>query len=294
MKRRVFVCVEDNYKKGRPDRILAVDDTGERLFCYEVDSRGEESYEEQFANDRESSPAAAAFAAFEKFCKECGIKDCNDEVIFAECKIIPPKTLAGYIEVRLGGADWVFVSEIGFNYRYETAHLEHPMPFKEFRKAHTAGIEEPFATRALYVKYRELIHKDSYTEEELDRMERAVFSRIDAAYRRRQSRPDACIYISDTCAAIYRGDRDRFRRVVERIVADYARRRSERKSRVLEDILEFIADSIYCEEEIDLASIDEEEKKPPLERKEYAIFAKLSPEALRTVRPIVEELGNRA
>ncbi len=295
MKHRVFLYVEDNCKRKRPDRILAVDETGEHIFRCNVDNRGEESYEEQFANDRESSPAAAAFAAFERFCKEeCGIEDCNDEVIISEGKIIPPKTLAGYMEVRLGGADWVFVSELAFNYRYETAHLEYPMPFKAFRKLHTAGIEEPFATRALYAKYRELIHKDAYTEEELDRMERAVFSRLDAAYRRRQSGPDASIYISDTCAAIYRGDRDRFYRVLEGIVADYARRRSKRKSRVLEDMLEFIADSIYCEGEIDLASIDEEEKKPPLERKEYAIYAALSPEVLRTVGLIIEELGNRA
>lgn len=294
MKHRVFAYVEDNSKKNKPDRILAVDEMGKHLFCYDVDNRGKEDYEEQFVNDRTHSPAAVAFAAFERFCKEeCGIKDCNDEVILAEYKNIPMKTLADYVEFRLGGADWVYVWEIGFEYRFETAHLEHPMHFKEFRKAHTAGLKEPYATRALYAKYRELIHKDVYTEDELNRMEQAIFSRLDAAYRRRRSRPDASIYISDTCAAIYRGDRDRFRRVVERIVADYARRRSKRKSRVLEDILEFIADSIYCEGEIDLASLDEEEKKPPLERKEYAIFAALSPEALRTVKPIIEEWEKR-
>ncbi len=290
MKRRVFVSVEDNSKKNKPDRILAVDETGEHLFCYEVNNRGTD-YMEEIGKKESNSPAAIAFAAFERFCKEeCGIKDCNDEVILAEYKNIPMKTLADYVEFRLGGADWVYVWEIGFEYRFETAHLEHPMSFKTFRKVYTAGFEEPYATRALYAKYRELIHKDVYTEEELDRMEQAIFSRLDAAYRRRLSRPDASIYISDTCAAIYRGDRARFLRVVERIVADYARRRSKRKSRVLEDILAMIADSIYCEGEIDLASLDEEEKKPPLERKEYAIFAALSPEALRTVKPIIEEL----
>ncbi len=290
MKKRVFLFIEDNFKKNKSDRVLAVDDTGERLFRYEIDNRGEEDYEEQFANNRANSPAAVAFAAFERFCKEeCGIKDCNDEVIVSEEKNFSMKTLADYFELRLGGADWVLVSEIGFHYRYETAHLEYPMRFKEFLKLHTAGLKEPYATRALYTKYRELIHKDSYTEEELDRMEKAIFSRLDMAYRRRRSRLDPSIYISDTCAAIYRGDQARFRRVVERIVADYARRRSKRKSRVLEDILEFIADSIYCEGEIDLASIDEEEKKPPLERKEYAIFASLSPEALTLVKELIEE-----
>ena len=293
MKRRVFLFVEDNSKKNKPDRLLAVDDMGERLFSYDVDSRGED-YEEQFATDRAHSPAAVAFAAFERFCKEeCGIKDCNDEVILAEWKIIPPKNLAGYIEVRLGGADWVFVWELGFNYRYETAHLEHPMSFKEFRKVYTAGLKEPYATRALYAKYRELIHKDSYTEEELDRMEKAIFSRLDMAYRRRLSRLDPSIYISETCAAIYRGDRTRFPHVVERLIADYARRRSKRKSRVLGDILEMIADSIYCEGEIDLDSIDGEEKKPLLERKEYSIFAELSPEALPLVIELIEEYEDR-
>ena len=76
---------------------------------------------------------------------------------------------------------------------------------------------------------------------------------------------------------------------MERIVADYARRRSKRKSRVPVDILEFIADSIYCEGEIDLASLDEEEKKPPLERKAYACFRGLSPAALELVKDLIEE-----
>ncbi len=294
MKRRVFAYVEDNFQKNKPDRVLAIDETGERLFCYEVDNRGKgESYEEQFVNDKAHSPAAVAFAAFERFCKEeCGIKDCNDEVIFSGGKNIPPKTLADYFEFRLGGADWVYVWEIGFEYRFETAHLEHPIGFKEFRKVHTEGLTEPYATRALYAKYREHIHKDAYTEEELDRMEQAVFSRLDMAYRRRRSRSDPSIYIAETCAAIYRGDQARFRRVVERIVADHARRRSKRKRWVLQYILETIADSIYCDGEIDLASLDEEEKKPPLERKEYAIFAGLSPDALPLVKESIEEYVN--
>ncbi len=294
MKKRVFLFIEDNSKKNKPHRILALDETGERLFCYEVDSRGEEDYEKQLVTDAHS-PAAVAFAALERFCKEeCGLKDCNDEVILAQYKNIPPKTLADYVDFRLGAMDWAVVQYIEFDYSYETAHLEHPLPFKEFRKVHTAGLPEPYATRALYAKYRELIHKDFYTEEELDRMENAVLPRLDGAYRRRRSRSDASIFISDTCAAIYRGDRDRFRRVLEQIVSDYARRRSARKRRVLEGMLALIADSIFCEGEIDLASLDEEEKKPPLERKEYSIFAALSPEAFRTVKPIIEELGSRA
>lgn len=292
MKRRVFAYVEDNSQKNKPSRILALDDTGKRLFSCDVDSGGErEDYEVQLVTDRADSPAAVAFAAFERFCKEeCGLKDCNDEVILGEYKNIPPKTLADYVEVRLGGADWAVVKYIEFGYRYETSHLEHPMRFREFRKVHTAGLTEPYATRALFAKYRELIHKDVYTEEELDRMERAVFFRLDGAYRRRHSRLDPIIYISDACAAIYRGDLDRFRRVLEGIVADHARRRSKRKSWVLGEMLAIIADNIFGEGEIDLASFDEEEKKPPLERKMYEAFAALSPDALRTVKPIIEEL----
>ena len=50
---------------------------------------------------------------------------------------------------------------------------------------------------------------------------------------------------------------------------------------------------IFCEGEVDLASLDEEEKKPPLERKEYAIFAELSTDALPLVKELIEENEDR-
>ena len=40
MKHRVFAYVEDNSKKNKPDRILAVDEMGKHLFCYDVDNCG--------------------------------------------------------------------------------------------------------------------------------------------------------------------------------------------------------------------------------------------------------------
>ena len=53
-----------------------------------------------------------------------------------------------------------------------------------------------------------------------------------------------------------------------------------------------IADSIFCEGEIDLAALNEEEKKPPLERKEYAIYRELSLAALPLVKELIEEHEN--
>lgn len=291
MKRRVFAYVEDNSKKNEPSAILAVDETGEHEFRVEVPSDGTD-YMKEIVEGNSDSPAAVAFAAFERFCtKECGLKDCNDEVIIGTDKNFSLKTLTEYVDFRLGAMNWAVVKFIDFDYRYETSHLMYPMSFRYFRKTHTAGLEEPFATRALYAKYRELIHKDHYTRGELDRMERAIFSCLGTAYSRQHSRLDPCIFVSVTCAAIYRGDQARFLRVLERIVADYANRRSERKRWVLKDMLAMIADNIFGEGEIDFASLAEEEKKPPLKRKEYSIFAALSPEALLTVKPIIEELA---
>lgn len=288
MKKRVFAYVEDNSKRGKPSAILALDETGERLFRYEVDDRGEpEDYEEQLVNDRNDSPAAVAFAAFERFCREeCGLKDCNDEVILAEDKNIPPKTLADYVDFRLGAMDWAVVEYIGSNYRLETAHLKDPLPFGAFRRV-AQGMPEPYATRRVYQKYREEIHKDAYTAEEIDRMENYIFTHLDAIYRRHAY--DADWRIAHSCAAIFRSDRARFLHVVERIVADHPRRRTKKKREKLMWFLSDVSDLIFCEGEIDLSALEEEEKKPPIEREEYAIFRELSPDALELVKELIEE-----
>ena len=294
IKHRVFVFVEDNSQENKPDKILAVDDTGERLFSYDVDNRGQpDSYERQYTDAREDAPAAVAYAAFQRFCREvCGLKGVNDEVIFAESG--PSGSLSEYVGLRLDAADWTLVTFLEFDYRYETAYLERPMRFKNFRRSCTEGIPEPYATRVLYENYRERIHKDAYTEEELDRMEKYVFSHLDAVYRRRRRCLDAIRRVSAACAAVYRGDRARFCRIMEGIVADFSKRRSKKKRWLQSELLVSVADKIFGEGEIDLVRFAEEEKLPPPERKIYSIFAPLSPEALETVTEIIEayEKGN--
>lgn len=289
MKHRVFAYVEDNSKRGMPSAILGLDETAEREFRAEVPSDGID-YMEEIGKKESDSPAAVAFAAFERFCKEeCGLKDCNDEVIFSEeGKGFSPHTLAGYVDFRLCCVDWAVVNYIDFDYRFETAHLEDPSPFINFWVGTGLGMPEPYAAHRVYQKYREYIHKDSYTEEEICRMEKYIFSHLDAVYRRRGGY-SAILHIAYPCAAICRSDKTRFLHVIERIVADYPRRRSVRKRERLRKLLIDTADLIFCEGEVDLASLDEEERKPPLERKEYAVFAELPPDALPLVKELIEE-----
>ena len=293
MKHRVFAYVEDNSVRGKPSAILGLDEAGEREFRAEVPS-DETDYMEEIGKKESDSPAAVAFAAFERFCREeCGLKDCNDEVIFSEeGESNSPHTLAGYVEFRLGCADWAVVKYIDFDYPFETTHLENPSPFINFRVGTGPRMPEPYATHRVYQKYREYIHKDSYTEEEISRMERYIFTHLDAVYRRR-SGDDAIYRIAYPCAAIYRSDKTRFMHVLESIVADYPKRRFQKKRKHLRELLIDIADLIFCEGEIDLATLPEEEKKPPLERKEYASFAELSPTALPIVKELIEEYEDR-
>ncbi len=292
MKHCVFAYVEDNSKRGKPSAILGLDETGEREFRAEVPSDGTD-YLEEIIERRSDSPAAIAFAAFERFCKEeCGLKDCNDEVIFSEGENIAPHTLAEYVDFRLGCVDWAVVKYIDFDYRFETAHLEDPSPFIHFWVGTGLGMPEPYAVHRVYQKYREYIHKDSYTENELDRMEKYIFSHLDTIYRRRGGY-DAIWHIAYPCAAIYRSDKPRFLHVVEKIVADYPRRRRQKKRGRLRELLFDISELIFYEGEVDFTLLDKEEKKPPLERKEYSVFASLSPEALPLVKELIEENEDR-
>ena len=292
MKHRVFAYVEDNSVRGKPSAILGLDETGEREFRAEVPN-DRTDYLEEIGKKESDSPAAVAFAAFEHFCKEeCGLKDCNDEVIFSGGENIAPYSLTGYVDFRLCCVDWAVVKYIDFDYPFETTHLEDSSPFINFWVGTGLGMPEPYAAHRVYQKYREYIHKDFYTEEELDRMERYIFTHLDAVYRRR-GRYDAILHIAYPCAAIYRSDRARFLHVIEKIVTDYPKRRSQKRRRQLRELLFNTADLIFCEGEVDLASLDEEEKKPPLERKEYAIFAELSTDALPLVKELIEENEDR-
>ena len=291
MRHRVFAYVEDNSMRGKPSAILGLDETGEREFRAEVPSDGTDFLQE-IIERRSDSPAAIAFAAFERFCREeCGLKDCNDEVIFSEGENIAPYSLAGYVDFRLGCADWAVVKYIDLDYRFETTHLEDPSPFLHFWVGTGLGMPEPYAAHRVYRKYREYIHKDCYTEKELDRMEKYIFSHLDEVYRRRGD--GAIRKIAYPCAAIYRSDKPRFVHVVEGIAADYPKRQSQKMRGLLRELLIDVADLISREGAIDLSDLAEEEKKPPLERKEYAIFAELSPDARSLVKDLVEEYEER-
>ncbi len=289
MKHRVFAYVDDNPKRGTKSAILGLDEAAERFFCAEVEGEVGELSEELERGD--GSPAAAAFAAFERFCREeCGLKDRNDEVIFEERARAPSlHDLADYVDRKLGTADWATVRYIASDYRFERAHVKEPLRFLEFLILAGQGMPEPYATCRIYQRYRKLIHKDSYTAEELDRMEGYIFSHLGEIYRRRRGRGDAIRHIAYPCAAIYRSDQTRFLQVIEKIIADYPRRSSKERGEALRDFLEDTSCLIYREGEIDLAAIPEEEKKPPLSRKKYAIFAPLSPNALPLVKELIGE-----
>lgn len=122
MKTRVFAYVEDNSKKGKPSVLLAIDEK-EHAFKLKVDG-GADCYEDEIAEGKTDSRAALAFAEFERVCTlECGLKNCNDEVIFARGRKIPPDTFADYVDFRLGCMKWAVVKHLEFEYRYETAHV---------------------------------------------------------------------------------------------------------------------------------------------------------------------------
>ncbi len=290
MKRRVFLYVEDNSKKNKPDRILAVDETGAHRFSAEVANDGTD-YREEIGTKDSDSAGAAAFAAFERFCKEeCGLKDCNDEVIQAKEAPLCRYTFAEYVDLRLGSADWATVKSLSFDYRYETTHLENPPAFSAFASC-VKGVAEPDATRLLYEEYAKRIHKEIYTAEEIDRMERYIFSHLNTVYLRRGSfRVHWCICYS--CSAIYKSDAARYLGVMERIISDYLKRRAKNRKKYFCDLIMDIADEIFCDGEIDYSVFDKEEGKPLLERTEYAMFASLSPKSLKIVKELIEEYEN--
>lgn len=281
-KKRVFVFVEERETRKGPSLITAVSGEGQ-FFRLEVDDKADD-YAELF---EPAIPAERAFAQFEAFCKEeCGLKDPNDEVIFSDDP--DPrgeKGLFAYIAHFLGAADWAVVKFIAFEYRYETTHLSSPLPFSAFKKESGGGLPEPYATKRLYEEYRRLIHKDSYSPEEICRMEEYATSHLYLVYRRK-SNFGASVRIARICAEIYKCDRARAVRLIDLIVEDFKGRRVRKKRSMLQWLLFFITDYVLCEGYIDYADADDE--KPLMERKENAIFKTLRPDHLQIVADILE------
>ena len=283
-KKRIFVAVENNIGKGKPSVIYAVSEDEKHYFKREVDDKIG-NYE-----NLDDTPAAKVFEDFEAFCTaECGLTDDNDEVIFADKDNAEITDIFDYIAWRVGGVNWAVGKFIEFDYGHETTHIESPLSFAEFKKACDIGLSEPYATKHIYTEYRRLIHKDDYTREEFDRMERYLSAHLDSAYSGECGSFDVICRIAHICAAACRCDRTRFVRMVESIVSDYQRRQNKKKRLSLQDILTFTAEEVFDEGYIDYSTLAEEEKKPPMERKEYRIFRAVSPAPLEIITKIIEE-----
>ena len=279
-KKRIYIYVQDNALAT--GIIRAVSDDGKE-FCREVE---QDPRENLFDDD---SHAAKAFAEFERFCVDkCGLTDSNDEVIFANAPHCDIVDLFAYVDSRLGGVPWAVVKCIESDYNRETTHLIAPESFKQFQRM-CNGFAEPYATKCLYSEYRRLIHKDSYTPQELDRMEAYVARHFDAAYSKSSGSFNVVCRISHVCAAEYHSDKARFLSLIEMIVQDFVKRRCKRCQRVLADILLFTADEVADDGYIDYATLAAEENEPPLERSEYSIFRAVAPEQLKIIKSILEE-----
>lgn len=287
-KKRVFVCVEDNADKDEPSVVYAVSEDEKHYFRREVEDRAAD-YKNGVPKNADS-PALKAFSEFEAFCTaECGLNDDNDEVIFADNDHCEIANVFDYIAWRMGGAYWAVVKFIESNYKHETTHIPSPLSFAEFKKACDVGLFEPYATKHLYAEYRRLVHKDDYTQEEFDRMERYVSEHLDIAYSDERASFDVLCRIAHICAAACRCDRTWFVRLVENIVSDYQRRTYKRKKQVFEDILTFMAEEVSDDGYIDFSTLDEEEKKPPMEHEKYSIFRAVSTAPLVIIKNIIKE-----
>lgn len=301
-KKRVFIHIS---KKGKLSKICAISEDEKHLFNYEFEDKIDD-YENI---DGVPAEAVKAFNAFETFCKEeCGFKrDCEfiqDEVIFVDGCNYAIMDISSYIELEIGGADWAVGQCIEFSYKYETTHIESPLTFKAFKKACDIGLPEPYASKHLYNEYRRLIHKDTYSGEELDRMEHYVSSHLNNVFRSRRvyrhgikfirnGDSDVEFRIAHICAVMYKSDMSRFLRLVESIVSDYKRRRSECKQNSLMNILDSVAEEVEDDSAMDYYAdysyLEEDEKKPPIDRKEYGIFRGLAPWCYDIIKELLEE-----
>lgn len=283
-KKRIFVAVENNIGKGKPSVVYAVSEDEKHFFRREIEDKISD-YE-----DLDEAPVKRVFEDLEAFCtNECGLTNTNDEVIFADEDNAEIEGVFDYIAWRIGGVQWAVGKFIEFDYGHETTHMGSPLRFSAFKKVCDIGLSEPYATKHLYAEYRRLIHKDDYTREELERMEKYLMSHLKSAYGSNQESFDVICRIAHICAVAYRCDRTRFVRMVENIVSDYQRRRYKKKQLSLQDILTFTAEEVLDEGYIDYAALAEEEKKPPMEREEYRIFREVSPEPFGIITKVIEE-----
>ncbi len=285
-KKRIFVYVQN--KTPQTCLVCAVNEDETHLFRREIERT---DCREILLSDSKDFPAARMFAEFERFCvDECGLTDSNDEVIFASS---PHRgdvlDTFDYVDWRLGGVSWAVVKSIEFKYDHETTHLYSPLSFEQFRRACDVGLAEPFATKHLHAEYRRLIHKNSYTPQELDRMEAYISRHIDEAYLQNDQNFGIICKIAHICAATYHSDHARFVRLIEWLVTDFNKRRCKWRRLTLADILTIAADEIADDGYIDYAVVAAEENKPPLERSEYGIFLTVASKQLKTIKNILEE-----
>lgn len=286
------------------DRIclfLAVSEDEKHFFRREVEIA---DCRETLLSEKKDFPAARAFAEFERFCvDECGLTDGNDEVIFTNNPHrVDVLDTFDYIAWQLGGVPWAVVKFIHSQYDHETTHLDSPLSFEQFVRSCDIGLDEPVATKHLYDEYRRLIHKDSYSPQELDRMETYIFGHIDEAYLSYRQNFGVVCSIAHICAATYHSDKARFLRLIEWIVTDFNKRqrkwrrsalsdirKCKRQRSTLADILMIAAEEVADDGYIDCDVVAAEENKPPLERSEYGIFRAVAPKQLKTIKNILEE-----
>ena len=285
VKKRIFVYIRTDV--DAPYLISAVSENEKNFFCREVERT---NCRETWFSDNDDTPAARAFAAFEKFCvDECGLTDSNDEVIFATRSDSDEIDVPDYFDAQLGGVPWAVVKVIEFNYKHETLHLDSPLTFEQFAQACDVGLDEPYATKHLYAEYRRLIHKDIYTPRELDRMETYAATHLDEAYLPKGRGFDAVCGISHVCAAAYRSDSARYLRLIDRLVQDFNKRQGTNRRRVFADILSFAADEVADDGYIDYDVLAAEQNKPMLERSWYSMYRAVETEQLKTIKSILEE-----
>lgn len=285
-KKRVFAYAEGNSDKGCPSLLCAVSQDKKHFFKREVDDKPQD-YDKWLSQDAGDIAAARVFAEFKAFCvDECGLSDANDEVIFAKEADFAKHDFAEYVEIRLGNADWAVVKFIGWDYATETAHLEHALPFDDFRKAHGGNVPEPFATLELFHSYRRLVHKDSYSRVALDRMEQFAMSHLNDIY---VGDFDPSINIANVCAAFFRCDAARYLRLMDAIVDDFKTQTHAKKRRALTELLLFASDEELNDGYFACSQCDEDSRKPLLDRREYRMFKHLRSDNAQIVKSLLEE-----
>ena len=157
----------------RLQRLVAVSEDGE-AFCGEVDQ------------SRYSESGWEVWEAFRAYCAKLGLRPGVDEVWYSEsvnesfdepvapcadCKYEHCFVLSDNMEYL---ARWE-LRRMQWGYDEKCVHLAAPIPLEELKAS--CGYDaanEPYAGRDLYRKYREMIDKDTFSEEECLRMAKYV------------------------------------------------------------------------------------------------------------------------